>query len=107
GALTDDAHGRQQMRIRGLLTVALTITALAGLLAFWVYPILRTPALVKDPGAITGALSDAVANSLYREANGQDLFTSGERRKFGATPSLCNSVDVSQPRLTHRQCHFA
>lgn len=97
------------MTIRGVLIPALATLALAGLLAFWVYPILRTPALVKDRGAITGALSDAVAASLYREANGQDLFSSGERRKwkFGDTDALCSSVDVFQPGLAYRQCHFA
>jgi hypothetical protein len=95
------------MKTRDVLTMALVVIGLGSLLAFWISPVLRTPALVKDPYAITEALSDALANSVYQVANGQDVFASGERSKVGGGHALCNSLDVSQAGLADRQCHFA
>ena len=87
--------------------LVLGILALSGLFTLWIYPVLRTPALAKNPEAITGALSDAVASSLYREVNGQDLFASEEESGLRGDSRLCASGELSGPVLTRRRCRFA
>jgi hypothetical protein len=80
-----------------LLTI---VVGAGGLVAWCASHVVRTPALVKDPAAITGAIGDALSNSLAREVMGTDLFAAGRRRSnspFIEDRPLCSAAALSDP----------